>query len=485
MIHTMLGEDLFRKGMDLYFERHDGEACIVEQFIKCFADTSGEDFSQFMLWYSQAGTPELVCTLDHDEKAQTTTLHVTQLLSPSPGQEHKEAYHIPLKMGLLDESGTDLPLELTDGTKVEDGLLHVKKPEQSFTFNNIKKRPILSALRNFSAPVKLTTSADSKELLFLAAHDSDRYNRWQAMQSSMLKLLVDNVKAEQNSEPQSAGKKLGEALHNALQEKKLDPMFSPALLAFPGVNNIARELGDNIDHPAIYEVRKKLRAAIGEQLRDELTHIYETTNISGPFSPDAASAAKRSLRHACLGLLYATGEARDLERLYDHYCNANNMTEVANALDHLAQTSSPQRQKAFDDFYDKWKDDHVVIEKWFAFQAMSPMDDTLDQIGDLMKNPLFSLKNPNKARALIGAFAMNNPVQFNRADGKGYEFVARTIIKIDSFNPQIASRLLGSFKSWKVLEPGRRDKIKPILEDLAAHKGLSTDSFEIISKVIQ
>ncbi len=485
MIHTMLGEDMFRKGMDLYFERHDGEACIVEQFIKCFADVSGEDFSQFMAWYSQAGTPELACALDFDEKAQTATLHVTQLLSPSPGQEHKDAYHIPLKMGLLDENGDDLPLQLSDGTKIVDGLLHVKKREQSFTFKNIKKRPTASLLRNFSAPVKLKTNSDSDELLFLAANDSDRFNRWQATQSSMLALLVENVKAAQNGKPQRPGKQLGNALHNALQPKRLDPLFSPALLAFPGVNDIARELGEHIDHPAIHEVRKTLRSAIGEQLRDELTKIYETTDVSGPFSPDAASAAKRSLRHACLGLLCATDEPGDIERLYEHYRNGDNMTEVATALELLAQTNTPERQQAFEDFYDKWKDDHVVIDKWFAFQAMSPCDDTLDLITELMKNPLFSLKNPHKARALIGAFAMSNSVQFNRADGKGHEFVARNIIEIDSFNPQIASRLAGSFESWKVLEPGRRAKIKPILDELAAHKGLSVDCYEIIFKVIQ
>ena len=485
MIHTMLGEDMFRKGMDLYFERHDGEACIVEQFIKCFEDVSGEDFSQFMLWYEQAGTPELVCSLEHDAQKATATLKTTQLLSPSPGQKHKKPYHIPLKMGLLDEKGEDLPLELEGGKKITDGLLHVTKLEQSFTFSNIKKPPIPSLLRHFSAPIRLTMPYEEEELLFLARHDTDRFNRWQAVQTYMLRLLVANVKAAQTGQPLREGQKLGEALHEALQEKQLDPLFTPALLVTPDVNNIARELGDNIDHQAIYETRSALRKALGEQLRDTLSHIYETTDVSGPYRPDAKSAAKRGLRHACLGLLAATGGEQDIERLYQHYLKADNMTEAATALDHLAHTNSPQRQKAFEDFYEKWKDDHVVIDKWFAFQAMSPLDDTLERIEELMKNPLFSLKNPNKVRALIGAFAMNNPVQFNRPDGKGYEFMARNLLEIDSFNPQIASRLMSAFKSWKVLEPGRRDKLRAVLDELAANKKLSVDSFEIISKVIQ
>ncbi len=485
MIHTMLGEELFRQGMDLYFERHDGEACTVEQFIRCFADVSGKDFSQFMLWYEQAGTPRLACSLEHDKKNATATLKTTQLLSPSPGQKHKKPYHIPLKMGLLDEKGKDLPLVLANGQQITDGLLHVTKLEQSFTFSNIKKRPVPSLLRHFSAPVRLDMPYEEDELLFLARHDTDRFNRWQAMQFLMQRLLVANVKALQENKPQRKGQKLGEALLEALQEKNLDPLFTPALLVMPDVNNIARELGENIDHQNIFKVRSALRKALGEQLRDTLSHIYETTDVSGPYRPDAKSAARRGLRHACLGLLAATGEKQDIERLYQHYQKADNMTEAATALDHLAHTSAPQRQQAFDDFYDKWQKDHVVIDKWFAFQAMSPLDDTLERIEELMKNPLFSIQNPNKVRALIGAFAMANPVQFNRPDGKGYEFMARNILEIDSFNPQIASRLAGAFKSWKILEPQRRSRARDVLDELAAHKGLSRDVFEIINKVIQ
>ena len=485
MIHTIVGEKGFRKGMDLYFERHDGQAAIVEQFVKCFEEACDTDLEQFMLWYSQAGTPELDCDLVHDEKAKTAKLTIIQLLSPTPGQEHKKALHIPVKMGLLDKTGADLPLTLDDGSEILDGLLNLKQREQSFTFTNIDERPALSLLRNYSAPVHLRASYADDELLFLASHDTDRFNRWQATQSYMLRLLVDNVKAAKNGAPLNGGQKLGEALQTALDVKQLDPLFSPALLAFPGVNDAARELGDNIDHQAINEVRNVLRSAVGEQLRDTLTKIYDETDVSGPYNPDAKSAARRGLRHGCLGLLNAAGQPQDIARLYEHYLKADNMTEAATALDHLAQTKSDERQKAFADFYDKWQDDHLVIDKWFAFQALSPQDDTLEQLEKLMDDKLFSLKNPNKVRAVIGAFCMGNPVQFNRADGRGYEFVARNILEIDRFNPQIASRLAGAFKSWKVLEPGRRDKLKAQLDELAGHNNLSRDTYEIITKVIQ
>ena len=388
-------------------------------------------------------------------------------------------------MGLLDKAGADLPLELDDGRKIADGLLHIREFEQSFTFTNIEKRPTLSLLRNYSAPVHLRASYKTEELLFLAGHDTDRFNRWQASQTYMLRLLVDNVKAASEGKPLQSGEKLGEALQTALHSKQLDPLFSPALLAFPGINDAARELGENIDHQAINKVRNELRAQIGEQLRDTLEKIYGETDVSGPYSPDAKSAAQRGLRHGCLGLLSATGQPQDIKRLYDHYRAANNMTEAATALDHLAQTNTPERQKAFEDFYDKWQNDHLVIDKWFAFQALSPQDDTLERLEELMQDKLFSLKNPNKVRAVIGAFCMGNPVQFNRADGRGYEFVTRNILEIDRFNPQIASRLAGAFKSWKVLEPGRRDKLKAQLDGLATQKNLSTDTYEIVSKVIQ
>jgi aminopeptidase N len=485
MIHTMLGEEKFREGMDLYFERHDGEATTVEKFIKCFEEVADTDLSQFMLWYSQAGTPELACSLDYNEKTQTATLNITQLLSPSPDQEHKKAMHIPVKLGLLDTDGKDLPLTLEDGTNVADGLLHIKEHQQSYVFTSISERPVPSLLRNFSAPVNLNTTLEDTDLLFLMRHDADRYNRWQATQTYMLNLLVKKLQVESQEDLILMEERLTDALRLALSPERLDPLFTPLLLAFPGINDIARKIGKNVDHQAIYTMRKKLISGIGEELRERLTTIYEETSISGPYKPDAKNAGLRSLRHAVLGLLNAAGSDEDMQRLYRHYVDADNMTEAATALDQLAHTDIPERQTAFEDFFDKWKDDHVVIDKWFAFQAMSPQDDTLERIAELMRNPAFSLKNPNKVRALIGAFAMNNPVQFNRLDGRGYEFMARNIIEIDKFNPQIASRLTGSFKSWKILEPVRREKLKSILDDLASQKDLSTDTFEIITKVIQ
>lgn len=485
MIDTLLGRETFRKGLDLYFDRHDGEAATVEQFLKCFEDASGRDLAQFMLWYEQAGTPQIACSLDYRDNEQSATLKVTQLLPPTPGQDRKESQLIPLKMALLDSRGNDMPLRLKDGREVADGILELTRREHSFEFTDVTEKPALSLLRGFSAPVTLNASMADDELLFLMRHDSDLFNRWQAAQSCQRRLLIGNIEAMKAGKEIDNGAAFAAALLQSLQDDDLDPAFRAQLLVFPGENDIAREIGKEIDPDVIHAARKQLRANIGESLADPLLQIYRQLADDGAFSPDAASAGRRGLRHGALGLLVATGQPEMFTLLSEHYFNADNMTEAATGLDHLVISGAPDRDMALKHFYERWKEDHLVIDKWFAFQAMAPQEDTLDRLGKLIEDPLFSIRNPNKVRAVIGAFAMGNPVQFNRADGEGYRFVTGKILEIDGFNPQIASRLAGSFKSWKILEPGRRKQIKAALDELAAHKELSKDCFEILSKVIQ
>jgi aminopeptidase N len=485
MVATLLGRDGFRAGMDLYFQRHDGEAATVEQFLKCFEDASGEDLSQFMLWYEQAGTPELACSLAYDGKTRTARLKVTQLLPPTPGQTQKKPQLVPLKIGLIDADGSELPLRLEGGAAVRDGVLRVGSREQTFRFTGIDRKPAVSLLRGFSAPIRLNTPASEASTQFLIRHDSDLFNRWQATQAYITRLLIGDTRKAPRARSFPAAGKLANLVRETIGDDHLSPAFRAQMMTIPSESDIARQIGENVDPEAIHASRSKLRAKVGAALADELDAIYRRFRPRGSYSPDAASAGKRSFRHAALALMAATRSDEALSLVMQHYRKAGNMTEAATALDLLAQTGAPQRDEAFADFYDKWRDDHLVIDKWFALQAMSPQADTLQRVEQLMSNPLFTLTNPNKVRALIGVFASGNQVQFNRPDGKGYDFLAERIIELDSFNPQIASRLAGAFKSWRILEPGRREKARATLERLAGRSDLSRDTDEILSKVIQ
>jgi aminopeptidase N len=364
-------------------------------------------------------------------------------------------------------------------------VLRVRALEQTFRFTDIDRKPFVSLLRGFSAPVRLNTPRTEATTQFLIRHDSDLFNRWQATQAYMTKLLIAGVAKADRGRPHAAGGKLAALLRQTIADDRLSPAFRAQMMGFPGENDIAREIGENIDPEAIHAARSKLRTAVGAALAGDLEAIYRRFKPKGDYRPDAASAGKRGFRHAALALLAATGSEAALERVAQHYRKAGNMTEAALALDLLAQSGAPQRDEAFADFYDKWRDDHLVIDKWFALQAMSPQADTLERVERLMANPLFSLTNPNKVRSLIGAFANGNPVQFNRPDGRGYAFLAERIVELDQFNPQIASRLAGAFRSWRILEPVRRELARATLDRLAGRSDLSRDTEEIVSKVIQ
>jgi len=484
MIETIVGREGFRKGMDLYFERHDGQAATVEQFVKCFEDANNVDLSQFMLWYSQAGTPELICSLEYNEARKEAKLTVEQVLNPTPGQPTKRPMHIPLRLGLLGGNGQDLELKLADGTVVADGVIHVRKRKQTFRFVDVPSKPVPSLLRGFSAPVKLTVDLSDRELEFLMANDSDLFNRWQAANNYAMRTLIRLIKARTEERRPAQAVAYARALGASLRNEELEPAYRAELLKLPTENDIAREIAKNVDPDAIHRARKQLLRIIGETLGAELEDIYKSFDDGGKFSPDAASAGRRALRNAALTLLSARNTAADKARLADHYWKASNMTDAAHALYLLSARGGTDAKKALDDFHERWKGDHLVIDTWFAAQAMSPLAGTLSRVKALMKHPLFSLTAPNKVRALIGNFSAQNPVQFNRPDGAGYEFVAQQVLAIDKFNPQIAARMLAGFRSWRELEPGRRKLAREALRKVAKAKGLSRDVTEIVTKML-
>ncbi|WP_137045453.1 aminopeptidase N [Pseudolabrys sp. FHR47] len=484
MIETLIGHNKFRAGMDLYFERHDGEAATVEQFVQCFADVSGRDMTQFMLWYAQAGTPEVTVKTRYDAEKRIYTIGLKQTLAPTPGQPDKEPMLIPLRMGLLDKNGKALPIVAAEDGSIERDVLILDKTEQVFAFDGMAERPVLSINRGFSAPIKLVTDLTGTDFALLARHDSDPFNRWQALQTTALRLLIDNVGRLRVGGMPRADDSLIAALAAILDDANLEPAFVALCLTPPGEGDIAREIGRDIDPDKIQRARLALREDIGIRLGAELSHVYERLTSSEPYSPDAVSAGRRALRNVALDLLAASGASSAFTRASEQYATADNMTDRMAALSTLVQHDAPGRTEALDDFYTRYADNALVIDKWFSLQASGPHKSTLDKVRALTAHPAFSMGNPNRVRALIGAFAHGNLTQFNRADGAGYAFVADTILEIDPKNPQLAARLATSFRTWRTFEAGRRSLAEAHLRRIRSHGILSRDLADIVERAL-
>ena len=483
MIKVLLGPDLFRQGMDLYFSRHDGEAATVEQFVQCFADVSGRDFSQFMRWYTQAGTPEIAVTPHYDARAKAYRLDIAQTIPPTPRQPHKDPMVIPLAVGLVGSDGSDLPLML-DGRKIERGVIEMKEAGQSFVFIGVAERPIPSLNRGFSAPIKLILPIDADDLRFLAAHDRDPFNRWQAVQTLAMSLLTANVAALRAGAPVRDDEGLMGALGAILADAELEPAFIALTLTPPSEPDIAREIGRDVDPDAIFAARRHLRALTGKRLGPALADTYSRMITPGPYRPDAGSAGRRTLKNVCLDLLAATDASEAILRASSQYENADNMTDRMAALETLALHDRPERTSALEDFYARFADDPLIIDKWLVLQAMIPEPATLERVRALTEHPAFSMTNPNRVRSLIGSFAQGNPTQFNRPDGAGYDFVADIVLALDPKNPQMAARLMNAFRSWRALEAGRRARAQATLRRVASAPSLSRDVGDIVARTL-
>ncbi len=483
MLRTLLGAATFRKGMDLYFDRHDGEAATIEQFVQCFADASGRDLSQFMRWYSQAGTPEIVADGAYDEAARSFTLKLSQILPPTPNQPVKDPMVIPLRMGLVGQNGADMPL-VVSGQPFDGDVITLDQPSETLVFENLAERPVLSINREFSAPVKLTANLSAEDLRRLAANDSDPFNRWQAVQTLATRLLVKNVGLIQSAENAATDDGLTAALAAILGDDGLEPAFVSLALTMPTEADIAREIGRDVDPDANFRARSYLRNDIGSRVEKELADAYARMQITGPYSPDATSAGRRSLKNTALDLLAAAGGKDGIMRALRQYHSADNMTDRMAALATLSLHDVPERTEALQDFYERYAGDPLIIDKWLSLQAMIPESGTLDRVRALTAHPAFSMNNPNRVRSLIGAFAHGNATQFNRADGEGYAFVADTVITLDGKNPQVASRLATAFRSWRALESGRREKAQAALRRIAGASALSADVNDIVSRAL-
>ncbi|MGL5448728.1 MAG: aminopeptidase N, partial [Rhabdaerophilum sp.] len=473
MLRLIIGPEKFREGVDLYFARHDGEACIVEQFIQCFADVSGYDFTQFMRWYDQAGTPVVTVREHYDAEAKRYELRFAQETKPTPGQPEKHPQVIPIKLGLIDEAGAEL---------LADDVVIVDRETVTKIYENVPRRPIPSLLRGFSAPVRLDLARREGDLLALAAHDPDPFNRWQAMQDVEINLLKRSVAEVRAGRMPLMDHTLTNAIEKLIRHSDADPAFSALAIGLPRETEMAREIGQDVDPDAIGGAVSSLWKSIGVQVSGIARETYDRLSKPTPFSPDAKSAGRRALSMRLMNYLISANPEEGAALAFRQFERANNMTDRANALWALTWAERPEREDALAAAEKRFADDPLLLDLWFTLNASIPGRSGLARVEALMKHPKFTLTNPNRARALVGAFAHGNPRGFHTVDGKGYRLVADVIGEIDSRNPQLAARLATAFRTWKGLEPVRAGHAEAALRNLANRKPLSRDLGDILER---
>ncbi|WP_323613899.1 aminopeptidase N [Pseudomonas putida] len=487
MVRTLLGAEGFRKGSDLYFERHDGQAVTTDDFIKAMEDANGVDLTQFKRWYSQAGTPRLNVSEVYDATAQTYSLTFRQSCPQTPDKAEKLPFVIPVELGLLDAEGNDLPLRLAgEAAAVGTGrVLSVTEAEQTFTFEGIQAKPLPSLLRGFSAPVKLSFPYDRDQLMFLMQHDSDGFNRWEAGQQLSVQVLQELIGQHQRGEALKLDQRLITALGTVLANESLDAAMVAEMLSLPGEAYLT-EISQVADVDAIHTAREFARRQIAEQLFDGLWARYQAHRKVSRNTAYVAAAehfARRSLQNIALSYLMLSGKPQVLEATLEQFDNCDNMTERLTALAVLVNSPfEAERAKALETFAEHFKDNPLVMDQWFSVQAASALPGGLARVKALMQHPAFTLKNPNKVRALVGAFAGQNLVNFHAADGSGYRFLADLVIELNALNPQIASRQLAPLTRWRKYDDARQALMKGELERILASGALSSDVYEVVSK---
>ncbi|WP_293778265.1 aminopeptidase N [uncultured Oxalicibacterium sp.] len=481
MYQTLFGRDGFRKGMDLYFARHDGQAVECDDFRAAMSDANSRDLTQFERWYSQAGTPRVQARAEYDARAQTYTLTLRQSCPATPGQKKKLPFHIPVAVGLLSSEGKDMALSLRGSDKKGTTLvLELTAAEQTFVFENVPEAPVPSLLRDFSAPVVLEYDYSDDDLGFLMAHDSDAFNRWEAGQRLALRRLLALVAAVQAGETLQVDPVLSDNLRLILNDTTLDPAFREIALTLPSETVIAEQM-DVIDPQAIHQARRFLRLSLAQALRADLVEAYKKNQTPGAYSPDAQAAGKRALKNLALSYLAELDDAAAHTLAQTQCDGAENMTDRVAALSALANGNAPGKATALQRFHDDFASEPLVIDKWFSLQAMARTTDVAAARA-LMAHSAFSLKNPNRARSLIFSFCNGNPAQFHAADGSGYAFWAEQVIALDALNPQVAARLARSLDRWRKYAPALQEKMRAALQRVADAATLSKDTKEVVGK---
>ncbi|MCL2900014.1 aminopeptidase N [Brenneria tiliae] len=481
MLHTLLGEEKFQAGMRLYFERHDGSAATCDDFVQAMEDASGVDLRQFRRWYSQSGTPVLTIRDDYDAQSQQYVLHVAQATPVGADKQPKLPLHIPLDIELYDAQGEAIPLQ-RNGQPVSS-VLNVTEAEQTFIFDRVPCQPVPSLLREFSAPVKLNYAWSDAQLTFLMRHASNAFSRWDAAQSLLANYLRLNVSRYQQQQALSLPMHVVDAFRAILLDDKLDPMLASQILTLPSENEIA-ELFETIDPTAIAAVRDGLVRALAKEMADEWLAVYRA-NLTPQYRIEHGDIGKRALRNICLYYL-AFGDEAEADKLVNaQYRQADNMTDSLAALSAAVSARLPVRDALLADFDERWHQDGLVMDKWFTLQATSPAADVLERVRELQRHRSFSLNNPNRLRALIGAFTASNPAAFHAPDGSGYRFLTEILTDLNTRNPQVAARLIEPLIRLKRYDAKRQALMRQALEQLKSLENLSGDLFEKIGKALQ
>ncbi len=485
MLHNLVGGEGFRKGTDLYFSRHDGQAVTTEDFVKAIEDANQRDFSQFKNWYHQSGTPLLTFTDEYNAQQQSYTLTVKQSFGSLPEQVNNKPFHIPVEVGLLNSEGDDMLLNIHDShvSNVTSTVLEITELEQSFVFNDIKEKPLPSLLRGFSAPVKIEYDYSNEQLAFLMANDSDEFNRWNAAQQLAINLILLLVEDIKNNKPLVVDEFIINAFRSVLEDKLMDKALAAQLLTLPSESYLADQC-DVVDVDAIHSARKFMRKQIALTLETELEACYHRNVTHDDYTFNAEAMAQRSLKNLCLSYLAELATEKYLQICYQQFQTANNMTDQLAAVSILVNHECEYRQQALDEFYQQWQSDNQVVEKWLAIQASADVPDALAKVKQLMQHPAFSMSNPNKVRAVVGRFCGVNAVAFHAENGEGYTFLSDQVLVLDKTNPQIAARLLQLMIRWQRYDKKRQILMKQQFNRILGTESLSKDVFEIASKAI-
>jgi aminopeptidase N len=484
MLRTLVGDEGYRKATDLYFERHDGHAATVEDWVKCFEDSSGRDLTQFRLWYAQSGTPEIEAAGEYDAERKSFALTLKQHLGPTPGQPHKKPMHIPIRLGMLGVSGRAMPLTFEGENAIgpEERVLELTGAEQRFVFVDVPERPLLSLGRRFSAPAVFRTSLGRKDFASLMARDPDGFNRWEAGQNLARDVLLEMAKAASAGKTMAPDPVLLDAVGEVLARANEDRAFAAQMLVPPLETELALVM-QPADPEALFAARTAFLRTVARAHRGALVDLYDSLRDEGPYLPDSGPAGRRALRNVCLRYLTSADDAEAAERAEAHYRAASNMSDMIAGLVQLTRIDSPLRDSAFAHFHDRFRNDALVLDKWLALQASSPLPGTANGVRALMHHPFFDIKNPNRVRSLVGAFAGNH-LRFHAADGEGYRLVGEALRTLDGINAQVAARMAGAFENWRRYDRSRQTLMRAELEAMLAMPNRSSNTFEVATKML-
>lgn len=483
MLHTLLGPEKFRKGMDLYFDRYDGQAVTIEDFVAAFSDANDYDLRQFHRWYHQAGTPEVNVEGQYDDKGKTFTLTISQKLPQTPDKQEKQPFLIPIKLELYDHHGKTLPLHTADPlTQTNEGsYLLLAKEKQQFTFNDIKEKPVPSLLGNFSAPVKLNYAYTDAELMLLMSHDKDLFNRWDSAQRLCTQVVKNLMQNHEQHQTLTVPSELYKVYQHLLTDQSIDPAVIAQILSLPSFGYIAEEL-PKIKVASLIAARQALVKQFATNMADALFAAYQRAQKADDGTLSSSSMANRALKNTTLAYLIRSQDHQWIHLAEKQYQQAHNMTDMMGALGALNHATHASRETLFADFYQQFKHDPLVVNKWLSLHATSELPSVLENIKGLLKHEAFDIRNPNKVYALIGTFSMGNPERFHDEKGKGYEFLADRVLELNQANPQVAARMLEAFTQWQRLDDKQGQLMKVALERIQAAGQLSEDVYEIVTK---